>query len=190
MTCALYARTSTTDQDCSLQLNALREHAQRFGWTTVEYVEQESTRKTRPVLERLMRDAAARKVQVICVWKLDRFGRSVRELVNNIEALDCAGVRFIAITQGIDTDQRNPTSKLLLQMLAAIAEFERDLIRERVKAGMKVAKANGAAIGRPALVVDRLKLREMVATMGTRKAAAELGISKSTAAKLAAKGKE
>ncbi len=178
MICACYLRVSTSDQNCELQRAELLGYAQRMGWDAVEYEEKESTRKTRPVLERLMKDAAQRKVDVICVWKLDRFGRSVRELVNHIEALDRAGVRFVAVTQGIDTDQRSPTSRLLLQMLAAVAEFERDLIRERVKAGMKAAKAKGTAVGRPRTVVDRTRLLELRKGMTVRQVADQLGISR------------
>lgn len=103
--------------------------------------------------------ADARKFDAVLVWKLDRFGRSVVDLKNNISALELAGVRFIAISQGIDTDHSNPTSRFMLNMLAAVAEFEAEIIRERVKAGVEQAKRNGTrsgkAIGRPQRVFRR-----------------------------------
>lgn len=136
MICALYARVSTLDQHCEMQLRELAEDIARMRLgDKVEYVDMQSTRKRRPSLEELLRDAAAGKIDTVVVWKLDRFGRSVQELVANIAALDRAGVRFIVPSQGIDTDKRNPTSRFLLHILSAVAEFERDLIRERVTSG-------------------------------------------------------
>ncbi|HWE53848.1 MAG TPA: recombinase family protein [Bryobacteraceae bacterium] len=133
---AIYARVSTADQNYDMQLTEIREYLGRMGWATVEYLEKMSSRKRRPELERLLADAGTRKFDVVVVWKLDRFGRTVRELVDNIMVLDQKGVRFICLTQQIDTDKRNPMSKLVLHMMAAFAEFERDLINERVKAGV------------------------------------------------------
>jgi DNA invertase Pin-like site-specific DNA recombinase len=133
MKAAIYARVSSDDQHCELQLTELRGLAERNGWETVEYMEMESTRKRRPELERLLRDAKARRFDVVLCWKLDRFGRSVKELATNVDALDLSGIRFIAGI--IDTDKRNPASRLMLNMMAAFAEFERDLIRERTMAG-------------------------------------------------------
>jgi DNA invertase Pin-like site-specific DNA recombinase len=93
--------------------------------------------------------------------KLDRFGRSLMNCVAGIQELTAAGVRFLATSQGLDTDESNPTSRLLLHILAAVAEFERELIKERVSTGLKHAKANGAAIGRPRRVFDRQKALDM-----------------------------
>ncbi len=136
MKAAIYARVSTVDQHCDMQLRELTEDVERMKLgDQVRYVDMQSTRKRRPALELLLKDAAAGKLDTVVVWKLDRFGRSVQELVANIEALDRAGVRFLVPGQGIDTDKRNPTSRLLLHVLAAVAEFERDLIRERVTSG-------------------------------------------------------
>jgi putative DNA-invertase from lambdoid prophage Rac len=137
MRAAIYVRVSTEDQHCELQLAELPDFASRMGWEAVILREKESTRKRRPVLDQLMEDCSKRKFDVVLCWKLDRFGRSVQELSSNIAALDRAGVRFVCPSQSIDTDNRNPTSKLLLHILAAMAEFERDLIRERVTAGLK-----------------------------------------------------
>src|ERR1041384_36347 len=134
---AIYARVSTAEQNWEMQVTDLNEFVGRMKWDKTEYLEKETTRKRRPQREQLLKDAASRKFDIVIVWKLDRFGRSLRELVSNIEALDRAGVRFIAKESQIDTDQRNPTSKLLLHVLASVAEFERDLIRDRVTAGVR-----------------------------------------------------
>jgi len=133
---AIYARVSTEDQFCQMQLTELKGFVERMSWSIVEYVEKASTRKKRPVLDQLLADARTRRFDVIVVWKLDRFGRSVRELVENIETVDRCGIRFIVPSQSIDTDQKNPTGRLLMHILAAVAEFERDLIRERVMGGL------------------------------------------------------
>ena len=197
-----YFRISTAQQDTSLQVSEVREYAKRQGWELREYSEQESTSKRRPILESLMADAKAKRFSVLICYKLDRLGRSVQELVSNIEELDRAGVRFIAVTQGIDTDQRSPTGRLLLQMLAAIAEFEKSLIKERVIAGNKayreawergeVGKSRHSRSGkdlppgRPQRVVDRLAVREaVIGGMTVRKAAAQFGIGVGTAQRIA-----
>jgi DNA invertase Pin-like site-specific DNA recombinase len=145
MKAAIYARVSTADQFCQMQLTELRGFAERMGWATVEYVEKASTRGKRPVFDALMAEAKMRRFDVVLVWKLDRFGRSVRQLVENIQALDQLGIRFVAPSQSIDTDQKNPTGRLLMHILAAVAEFERDLIRERVMGGITEYKRAFAA---------------------------------------------
>lgn len=133
---AIYARVSTDEQNYAMQFRELREYCERMGWSAVEYAEKESSMKRRPVLSRLMADAKARRFDVVVVWKLDRFARSLQQLIENVQALDSAGVRFVAVTQAIDTDKRNPTSRLLMQIMGAFAEFEREIIVERVKAGL------------------------------------------------------
>lgn len=161
MIAAIYARVSTEDQHCEMQLHELTSYCARMGWTSIEYVEKASTRTKRPELARLLTDARHRKFDVVLVWKLDRFGRSVRELHDNIALLDGSGIRFLALMSNIDTDQRNPTSRLLLNMLAAFAEFERDLIQERTKAGIAQAKRQGKHCGRPRKVFDHVKARKL-----------------------------
>lgn len=197
MNAAIYARVSSDDQKCELQLTDIEAFVARNKWEQLLYVDKESTRKRRPELERLMADAKARKIDVVVVWKLDRFGRSMQELVANIAALDRAGVRFICLTQSIDTDQRNPTSKLLLHILASVAEFERDLIRERVTAGLaeytrafkagKVGKTRHSRSGknlpahRPAKVFDREKAAQLrAAGMSWRAIERALGVPQAT----------
>lgn len=182
--CALYARVSTTDQNCDLQLRELREYCERRGWTIAgEYVDKglSGSRASRPELDRMMQDAMEHRVECVLVWKLDRFGRSVLNLAQALLKLDSAGVRFIAVTQGIDTDQRNPTSRLLLNILAAVAEFEREMIRERVKSGMNAAKHRGVRCGRPKKVFDRGLVETLRAdNMSMRAIARKLGVSVST----------
>jgi putative DNA-invertase from lambdoid prophage Rac len=119
------------------------------------------------LLDKLMTDARQRRFDAVLVWKLDRFGRSLVHCVSGIQELSSLGIRFIATSQGLDTDESNPASKLLTHILAAVAQFERELIRERVSAGMRNAKSKGTrsgkAIGRPRRVFDReevLRLRQ------------------------------
>jgi putative DNA-invertase from lambdoid prophage Rac len=188
MKVAVYARVSTTDQHCQVQLTELRRYTEARGWEIAqEYIDQgvSGAKSSRPALNHLMQDALTRQIDTIVVYKIDRFGRSVRDLVNNIESLSAAGVRFIAITQGIDTDASNPASKLLLHILSAIAEFERELIRERVTAGLKAAKQRGTrsgrAIGRPVNVFDREKARQLKQDgLSLRQIASQLGVPTAT----------
>jgi len=137
---AIYARVSTDEQDESMQLTALRELAVSRGWqVTQEYVDHGiSSRKIRPQLEALMRDAQKHKFDIVAVWKFDRFARSTRELVFALEQFQSWGIDFMSVTQSVDTS--GPMGRLVFSVLAAIAEFERDLIRERVVAGMQEAK--------------------------------------------------
>lgn len=163
MKAALYARVSTSDQNCALQLAELRACVARQGWTVAgEYVDTISGAKAeRPALDRLMLDVAQRKIDAVLVWKLDRFGRSVMNLNNHLALLASARVRFLAVSQGIDTDASNPMSRLMVQLLAAFAEFERELIRERVKAGQSAARRAGKHCGRP----KRIFRRDLAAAM-------------------------
>jgi DNA invertase Pin-like site-specific DNA recombinase len=136
MKAAAYTRVSTPDQNPELQLQELRDCAARQGWEVAEtYHDVISGKARRPGLDRLMADVRLRKFDSVCVWKLDRFGRSLVDCLSNIQALESYGVRFIAVTQGLDTDHRNPASRFMLQVLGAAAEFERSLILERSQAG-------------------------------------------------------
>jgi putative DNA-invertase from lambdoid prophage Rac len=165
---AIYSRVSTADQQCEMQLRDLRQYAAARGWTVAgEYVDTGWSGKNadRPALKRCVTDAKARKFDAIAVWKLDRWGRTVQQLVNDIMDFDSAGIRFIAITQGIDTDSSSPISRLLLNVMACFAEFERSVIAERVIAGVRNAQEKGTRsgkpIGRPKRVFNRGKLLEM-----------------------------
>jgi DNA invertase Pin-like site-specific DNA recombinase len=144
---ALYVRVSTTDQNCELQFRELQVCAERQGRIIMETYQDtmSGAKANRPNLNRLMLDARARKFDCLLVWKLDRFGRSLVDCLNNIRTLEENGVRFIAVTQGLDTDQQNPASRFLFHVLGAAAEFERALIRERTQAGQQRYRQDYAA---------------------------------------------
>lgn len=180
---AIYARVSTADQKNDMQFTELRAYCDRMGWSVVEYAEKMSSVKKRPVLEKLLADARLRKFDVVVVWKIDRFARSMKQFTDNVLLLDQAGIRFIAPTQGIDTDKQSPTGRFLMQILAAFAELERNMIVERVRAGVAEAKRQGKHCGRPKRIFRR---DEMVALrakgLSLRAIAKELGLPVSTVA--------
>jgi DNA invertase Pin-like site-specific DNA recombinase len=153
---ALYARVSTNNhqQDPELQLRELREYAKTRGWRVVdEYVDyMTGSKDVRPQLNRLMGDAHRRRFDAIVVWKIDRFGRSLRHLVNALADLDSYGVAFISLHDNLDLS--TPTGRLMFNIIGAMAEFERSLIQERVKAGLRNARAKGRKLGRPRMRVD------------------------------------
>lgn len=153
-TAALYSRVSTLEQNCELQLGELRRYSsQRFSCTR-EYVDQgvSGTQRRRPALDNLMRDARQRLFSVVVVWKFDRFARSLKHLLDALEEFRALGIDFISLTEGIDTT--TPTGQLLFSILGAVAQFERDLIVERVRAGIAHARRQGKQIGRPRVLVD------------------------------------
>ncbi|MGH9242279.1 MAG: recombinase family protein [Vicinamibacterales bacterium] len=143
MRAAIYARVSTVEQQPENQLEELRRFVTARGWTAVEYVDHgiSGAKDRRPSLDRMMADAKWRKIDVVVVWKLDRFGRSLQHLVNAIQGLTDAGVGFQSLGEGIDT--QSATGRLMLGVLASFAEFERDRIRERVLVGLQRAKSQG-----------------------------------------------
>jgi DNA invertase Pin-like site-specific DNA recombinase len=153
-TAAIYARVSTPEQDCTLQLEDLRRYSsQRFGHT-YEYIDHgvSGTLRRRPQLDALMRDARERRLDVVLVWKFDRFARSLKHLLDSLEEFRALGIDFISFTEGIDTT--TPSGQLVFHVLGAVAQFERDLIGERVRAGVARARALGKRIGRPRVEVD------------------------------------
>lgn len=184
MKAAIYARVSTQDQHCEVQLRELREYCKRRGWKKpAEYVDAgfSGSKASRPALDKLMRDASDRQMDIILVWKLDRFGRSVLNLSQQIQQLDSYKVRFVATTQNIDTDSSNPTSRLLLHILSAVAEFEREIIRERTRSGLARARELGKQLGRPKKVFRRDLVDELRGkAMSWRAIAQKLGVSLST----------
>ncbi len=149
MPIALYARVSTADQSCDAQLHALRQYARNRGAEAVEYVDAgiSGAKDRRPALDRLLADARRRKVSAVVVTKLDRLARSTRHLVNLAAELEALGVDLVVLDQSIDTG--TPAGRLLFNVLGSIAEFERDLIRERTRAGVEAARRRGAQLGRP-----------------------------------------
>lgn len=149
----IYARVSTPDgkgQSAEMQLRELREHCERRGSQTAgEYVDRMSGSKdSRPELDRLMADAHKRRFDVVIVWKFDRFARSVSHLLRALETFKALGIEFVSFSEQLDTS--TPAGKLVFTVLGAVAELERSLIIERVRAGMRNAKAKGRRIGRPA----------------------------------------
>jgi len=156
---AIYARTSTVlGQSPEMQLVELREYAARRGWHVIgEYVDRGSgVKESRPSLNRLMIDAKRRKCDVIAVWKLDRFGRSLKHLVNSLAELESLGVSFISLHDNFDLS--TPSGRLMFGIIAAMAEFERALIQERVRAGLANAKKKGRRLGRPKIPLDLSKI--------------------------------
>lgn len=154
---AMYLRVSTKDkgQDVSLQRDEIMAYCQRQGFQDItEYAEQESATKTRPVFDSLMRKVQANKIDIVLVWKLDRMARSMREAILILMELERVKVRFISITQGIDTDVNSPMHKLTMNILMAFAEFEREMIRERVISGIASAQRRGVKFGRKRKTVD------------------------------------
>jgi DNA invertase Pin-like site-specific DNA recombinase len=182
---ALYARVSTSNkgQDVGLQLEELRRVAEQRGWlVSDEYVDDgvSGSADSRPELDRMMADAQAGDFDLVAVWKLDRLGRSLQHLLRLISDLSRWGVGFASLRDsGIDTT--TPTGRLMLQILGALAEYEKELIRERVIAGVRRAQAQGKHCGRPK--VD-LEIRPAVAMLqqgrGLREVASIMGVSRTT----------
>src|ERR1035437_6625859 len=156
MRVARYARVSTLNgQHPEMQLADLREYASRRGWQIAgEYVDEgvSGSKESRPELNRLMADAQRRKFDIVLVWKIDRFGRSLRHLVNALADLDSYGVTFASLKDNLDLS--TPSGRLMFQIIGAMAEFERALIQERVKAGLHNARRNGKKLGSPRRDVD------------------------------------
>ena len=150
MNVALYARVSTHDQQTlPLQLEQMREYAAKRHWQITHEVEEiGSGAKTRPKREELLKEARRRKVDTIIVWRLDRWGRSVSDLMATIRELSDLGVGFISLNEALDLT--TPAGKAMAGMLAVFAEFERDILRERVKAGIAHSRTKGIVNGRPA----------------------------------------
>jgi DNA invertase Pin-like site-specific DNA recombinase len=148
MRTALYARVSTSDQTTENQLLELRQYTSARGWTTTEYIDQgiSGTKPTRPALDAMVNDARRRRFDVLVVWRLDRLGRSLKHLVTLLDDLQALGVSFVSLGEGIDCT--TPAGTLQLHILAALAQFERARIVERVRAGMARAKKDGKRLGR------------------------------------------
>lgn len=158
MIVAIYARVSTSDQSCEMQLYELRQYVAKQGWQVFqEYVDTgfSGAVASRPRLDQLLRDARLQKFEGVLVWKLDRWGRSVAHCVRSIQELVSLGIRFLSPTESIDTGADSPMSKFLMHLFAALAEMERGIIRERVCAGVRAAKARGTRLGRPRRVFRR-----------------------------------
>ena len=179
---ALYARVSTNGQDPETQLLALRDYTKaRKLEVFSEYVDVgiSGSKDSRPALNRLMADARKRRFDAVLVARFDRFARSTRHLVLALEEFDALGVDFISLSESIDTS--TPMGKMVYTVIAAVAELERSLIRERVVMGLQRAKAQGKKLGRPKVKANKaqlLKLREQ--GLSSREVAKQLGLSPST----------
>jgi len=182
MRAALYARVSTSDQTCENQLLELRRYCDARGWTAKEYVDAgvSGAKDRRPALDALLKDAKRRRVDVLVCWRLDRLGRNLKHLITLLDELQAVGVAFVSLAEGIDAT--TPAGKLQMHILGAIAEFERERIRERVLAGLQRARAQGQRLGRPRrrLPPEVLQMAQS-GNVSVRTAAERLGVSSATA---------
>src|SRR5271154_1274939 len=181
---AIYARVSTKNgQDPEMQLAELREYIRNRRWKIVgEYVDKgiSGASDSRPELNRLMADANRRRFDVVAVWKFDRFARSVSHLLRALETFRALGIEFISLSEQVDTS--TPTGKMVFTVLGAVAELERCLIAERVKAGLRNARSKGKRLGRPRVAVDAARIADLRAHgRSWREITTELAISKETA---------
>jgi len=182
MRIGIYARVSTKDQSCELQVRDLRSYCAARGFDLVrEYVDagQSGAKDSRPELNKLMDDARKRQFDVIVVWRFDRFARSTKHLLTALEEFRSLGIQFISYQENIDTS--SALGQALFTIVSAVAQLERDLIRERVSAGIRNARANGKVFGRPRSTVDRNRILELTAQGNSlRQIAANLGVGYGT----------
>src|SRR5262249_32507943 len=176
---ALYCRASTTDQKVEMQLVALREYAERRGWqVAAEYVDQgvSGSKKRRPALAKLMADARRRAMDAVVVFRFDRFARSVSHLARALDEFRALGIEFVSLHEAIDTS--TPMGRAMFHIAGAFAELEREIIRERVKAGLANAKRRGRKVGRPRTTVNIAKVHAMAANgLSARAIAKTIGVS-------------
>jgi DNA invertase Pin-like site-specific DNA recombinase len=183
MRAAIYARVSTNNgQDPHMQTRELREYCKRRGWDVEgEYVDAgiSGAKEHRPQLDMLLAVCRRRRVDAVVVYRYDRFARSLRQLVNALEEFRSLGIEFISLHEGVDTS--TPNGRLVFGIFASIAEFERELIRDRVKSGIAAAKSRGKRLGRPRVSVDAARIAGLRASgLSWPKIAAELGVSVGT----------
>ena len=182
MRIGIYARVSTKDQSCELQVRDLRAYCAARGFDLVrEYVDvgQSGAKDSRPELNKLMDDARKRQFDAIVVWRFDRFARSTKHLLLALEEFRSLGIQFITYQENIDTS--SALGQALFTIVSAVAQLERDLIRERVSAGIRNARANGKKLGRPKSAVDRERILELKAQgHSLRQIAAKLGVGYGT----------
>jgi DNA invertase Pin-like site-specific DNA recombinase len=182
MRIGIYARVSTKDQSCKLQLRDLRAYCAARGFDlTREYVDvgQSGAKDSRPELDKLMGDARKRQFDAVAVWRFDRFARSTKHLLTALEEFRALGIQFISYQENMDTS--SPLGQAMFVIVAAVAQLERDLIRERVSAGIRNARANGKTLGRPKSSVDRERILELKAQgQSLRQIAANLGVGYGT----------
>ena len=185
---AIYARVSTTDQSTESQLLDLRRYTRERGWNIFkEYVDEgiSGTKDSRPALNELMNDAKKRRFDVVLVWRFDRFARSTKHLILALEEFKNLGIDFVSYQENIDTS--SPLGSAIFTIISAVAQLERDIIAERVKAGLRRAKENGKRIGRPNISVDEGEIRRLRAGgRSLREIAQQVGISHTKVAQIIA----
>jgi len=189
----IYVRVSTNEQDTEGQETELRAYVESRGWTYEVYRDkgQSGAKRVRPELTRLLGDLRKRKLDVVVVWALDRLARSLRHLLEIAEQCQSLGVDLVSLRQNIDTTL--PAGRLTFQILGAVAEFEREMLRDRVKAGMAQARRTGKRMGRPALRcfnpsdVERLRALRSQGT-SVRRLAKDFGTTQWMVAKLTTPG--
>jgi len=192
MKVAIYARVSTAnnDQDPTMQTRELREYATRRGWMVAgKYVDVgiSGTKEKRPELDRLMADAHRRRFDCVVVWKFDRFARSVSHLLRALETFKAQGIEFVSFSEQMDTS--TPAGKMVFTVLGAVAELERSLIVERVKAGLRNARAKGKRLGRPRKILDTKRIATLRAQgVGWKRIAAGMGVGVGTIYRVALEG--
>jgi DNA invertase Pin-like site-specific DNA recombinase len=180
---AIYARVSTANhgQNASMQMRELRQFAETRGWQVAEeYIDAgvSGAKDSRPELNRLMADAHKCRFDAVCVWRFDRFARSVSHLLRALETFKALGIDFISFSEQMDTS--TPAGKMVFTVLGAVAELERSLIVERVRAGLRNARAKGKRLGRPRVLVDAARIAHLHAQgRSIREIADELGYSRS-----------
>jgi DNA invertase Pin-like site-specific DNA recombinase len=185
MKVAIYARVSTANngQDPTMQTRELREYCERRGWTVAgEYVDIgiSGTKEKRPELDRLLGEAHRRRFDAVVVWRFDRFARSVSHLLRALETFKSLGIEFVSLSEQVDTS--TPTGKMVFTVLGAVAELERSLIVERVRAGLRNARAKGRCLGRPKKTVNAAEIATLrTAGVSWRKIARRMGVSARTA---------
>jgi len=161
---ALYARVSTLNhgQDPEVQLRELRAYCERRGFEIADtYIDKgiKGSREHRPALDKLMTDCRKRLVDGVVVYRYDRFARSLRHLVNALEEFRALDIEFISLHEGVDTS--TPNGRLVFGIFASIAEFERELIRDRVRSGLAAVRAKGKQVGRPRVSVNALRIASL-----------------------------
>ena len=190
MRAVIYVRVSTDAQTVENQTRELRQVAERRGWDVVEVysdagVSGAKGRNGRPGLDSMLKDASRRKFDIVMAWAIDRLGRSLSDLLDTIQHLQACGVDMYLDQQAIDTT--TPMGKLVFQLTGAFAEFERTMIRKRVKAGLKRAVAQGVKLGRPKInsTTERKVRRQLAKGMGILRVAKSLGIGTGTVQRIA-----
>jgi DNA invertase Pin-like site-specific DNA recombinase len=182
MRIAIYARVSTKDQSCELQVRDLRAYCAARGLDLIrEYVDvgQSGAKDSRPELNKLMDDARKRQFDAVVFWRFDRFARSTKHLLLALEEFRSLGIQFISYQENIDTS--SALGQALFTIVSAVAQLERDLIRERVRAGIRNARANGKKLGRPKSGVDRKEILKLKAQgLSLRQIAVKLGVGYGT----------